>query len=200
MIKQDWKQKMKKRIDGMAGASGDGDKPVVDRCAEGDIPGQDAFVLRCLNAAVNLYGIVTAKEFCEIYNGYAKDHAAPITEKEVVDSARRLLQNIAEKDDEQILDILDEDAWYSLLRDDGTAEWLFVYEGFTNELTDGDAGTIAPMRSIRTIMRKVAENRARFSDVPFKILPEETFLFYEEMSTSLWGPFIRLGSKVLRPC
>ena len=26
---------------------------------------RDEFILRCLNAAVNLYGIVTAKEFCE---------------------------------------------------------------------------------------------------------------------------------------
>ena len=171
---------MKKRIDGVAGASDDGNDRVSGGDAGGGLSVRDEFVLRCLNAAVNLYGIITAKDFCEIYNGYAKNHAepisAPLTEDEAVNTVRRLLQ----KEDDEELDVLYEDVWFSLLRDDGTGAWLFIYEAFTNELSDEYADTVEPIRSMRVVMRKISENRAKFSDVPLKILPEKTFLLYED--------------------
>ena len=83
---------------------------------------RDEFILRCLNAAVNLYGIVTAKEVCWLYNGYAKNHdapvSAPLSEDELHASALRLLRRIAEKDEGDVLDVLVEDAWFTPIYDD----------------------------------------------------------------------------------
>ena len=145
---------------------------------------RDEFILRCLNAAVNLYGIVTAKEVCGIYNGYAKDHDAPVSahlsEGELYSTAMRLLQRIAEKDDRDILDVLIEDAWFTPIYDNGNDEWLFVYESLAEEMDSPCADESASAAVMKTILRKVGKRRARFSDVPLKILPEKAFFLYDD--------------------
>ena len=48
---------------------------------EGD-SGQDAreeFLLRCLNAAVNLHGVLSYGEFCKLYGRYAAGHEVPVS-------------------------------------------------------------------------------------------------------------------------
>ena len=65
---------MSKPFDRIVGPGGEWEDTENDD--GGTLSDRDEFIARCLNAAVNLYGIVTAKEFCEIYNGYAKSHAA----------------------------------------------------------------------------------------------------------------------------
>ena len=154
---------------------------VVD---ENELSEREEFAFRCLNAAVNLYGVVTAREFCDIYNGYAVEHstsvAAALDEREAVEIARRLLQNIAEKDDSELFDILSEDAWYSLWQDDKTGEWLFVYEDMTDEATDAEGDAAAHAQALRQVAHRINEARSEFVDVPFRILPEKTFLLYED--------------------
>lgn len=158
---------------------------VVDEGVAADgLSEREEFVLRCLNAAVNLYGVVTAREFCDIYNGYAVEHstsvAAALDEREAVEIARRLLENIAEKDDSELFDILSEDAWFSLWQDDKTGEWLFVYEDMTDEATETEGDAAAHAQALRHVAHRINETRSEFVDVPFRILPEKTFLLYED--------------------
>jgi len=55
---------------------------------------RDEFLLRCLNAAANIYGVLTCDEFVGLYNGYAKAHDAPLdaptSEAEVIDVIDRM--------------------------------------------------------------------------------------------------------------
>lgn len=145
---------------------------------------RDEFILRCLNAAVNLYGIVTAKEVCWLYNGYAKNHdapvSAPLSEDELHASALRLLRRIAEKDEGDVLDVLVEDAWFTPIYDDAEDEWLFVYESLAEEMDEPCADEFASAAVMKTILGKVKKRRARFCDVPMKILPEKAFFMYDD--------------------
>ena len=62
---------------------------------------REEFALRCLNAAVNLYGALTYDEFVNLYNRYAADKmpeiAAEMTAAELPDLIERL-QRAAEID------------------------------------------------------------------------------------------------------
>ena len=167
---------------------------------------RDEFVLRCLNSSVNLYGVVTAREFCEIYNSYAKNHdapfAAPMTEGEALSTANRLLRNIAEKEASDFMDILLEDAWFTPWHDDVADEWLFVYESLTDELTDeledesSNQDAIALAR--RNVVRRIDETRAQFGEVPLKMLPEKVFLFYDDPNGDEETPETRKLEKFLK--
>ena len=152
--------------------------------ADGALSERDEFILRCLNAAVNLYGIVTAKEVCWLYNGYAKNHdvpvSAPLSEDELHASALRLLRRIAKKDDRDVLDVLMEDAWFMPIYDDAEDEWLFVYESLAEEMDEPCADEFASAAVMKTILGKVKKRRARFCDVPMKILPEKAFFMYDD--------------------
>ena len=176
---------MKNRFDRVVGPMGERQLNHEDGSAADEaLSERDEFILRCLNAAVNLYGIVTAKEVCGIYNGYAKDHNAPVSEPlsegELYSTAMRLLQRIAEKDDRDILDVLIEDAWFTPIYDDGNDEWLFVYESLADEMDSPCADESASAEVMKTMLRKVGKRRARFSDVPLKILPEKAFFLYDD--------------------
>ncbi len=147
-------------------------------------PERDEFIQRCLNSAVNLYGIVTPKEVCELYNGYAKNHDAPISsplsEDELHATVRRILQKIEEKEEKGSFDPSMEDAWCAPIYDPDAGEWLFVYEPLAeadDDEFDNEEDTAAAMQ---TILRNVKKRRARFSDVPMKTLPEKDFLMYED--------------------
>ena len=52
-------------IRGDAAASGHGDRTLADMNERAE------FVLRCLNAAANLYGVLSREDFVSLYNGYA---------------------------------------------------------------------------------------------------------------------------------
>ena len=167
---------------------------------------RDEFVLRCLNSSVNLYGVVTAREFCEIYNSYAKNHdapvAAPMTEDEALSTAKRLLENIAEKDESCIMDVLAEDAWFSMWHDDASDEWLFVYESLTDELTD-ELGNENPSPAAialanRGVARRIGETRSGFGEVPLKMLPEKAFLLYDDPNGDEETPESRKLEKFLK--
>ncbi len=176
---------MSKSFDRIVGPEGEWEDAENDE--GGTISERDEFIARCLNASVNLYGIVTAKEFCEIYNGYAKDHDAPLSEPldedEALSAANRILHVLAEKEEKDWLDVLDLDAWFTPWHDDAADEWLFVYEHLTDALTDlceEDADAAEISQAKQDVMRAISRNRARFIDVPLKILPEETFLCYDD--------------------
>ena len=152
--------------------------------ADGALSERDEFILRCLNAAVNLYGIVTAKEVCWLYNGYAKNHdvpvSKPLSEDELHSTAMRLLRRIAEKDEGDVLDVLTDDAWFTPIYDDAEDEWLFVYESLAEEMDEPCADEFASAAVMKTILGKVKKRRARFCDVPMKILPEKAFFMYDD--------------------
>ena len=156
--------------------------------AGGGLSERDEFALRCLNSSVNLYGVVTAREFCEIYNNYAKNHdspiARPMTEDEALSTAKRLQENIAETNEACVVDVLAEEAWFSLCHDDEADEWLFVYWSFTDELLDevekGNCDPNAIARAKGNVMRRIDETRSQFGEVPLKMLPEEDFLLYDD--------------------
>lgn len=183
---------MKKPFDRIIGPNGewiDGDDSEKPEGVDGEVSAdglseREEFVLRCLNAAVNLYGVVTAREFCSIYNEYAGKHSASVAselgEREAVEVARRLLRNIAEKDDSELLDVLSEDAWYTLWQDDKTGEWLFVYEAMADEATEMEQDSRSHASALQRVNRRISKTRSEFVDVPFKILPEKTFLLYED--------------------
>ncbi len=159
---------------------------VVDADEESQSPlsERDEFIMRCLNASVNLYGIVTAGEFCDIYNHYAKGHSAsvsnPLREDEALAVGRRILDGLADEDDSGEFDALVDDAWYSMFHDDGPGEWLFIYEPLEDNLMVDCDHSIATVRGKRHFARKIAKVRADFYDVPLKVLPEKTFLDYED--------------------
>ena len=145
---------------------------------------REEFILRCLNAAVNLYGIVTAKEVCGLYNGYAKNHDSPVSEPlsedELLAVTQRHLSRIAEKEERDILDALLEDAWFTPLYDEAAREWLFVYQSLAEEMDRHFADEVTMMAVMRTIVRKLGKRRAQFCDVPLKTLPEKAFLLYDD--------------------
>ena len=167
---------------------------------------RDEFVLRCLNSSVNLYGVVTAREFCEIYNSYAKNHdapvAAPMTEDEALSTANRLLRNIAEKEASDFMDILLEDAWFTPWHDDVADEWLFVYESLTDELTDELEDESSNQDAIalakRNVARRIDETRSQFGEVPLKMLSEKTFLLYDDPNGDEETPESRKLEKFLK--
>ena len=41
---------------------------------------REEYIRRCLNAAANLYGVLTMKEFVALYNRYAGKHEAPVSD------------------------------------------------------------------------------------------------------------------------
>ena len=90
---------MKKPFDRMIGPEGEW---IDDDCAEKSdaagadgLSGRDEFAFRCLNAAANLYGVVTVAEMAAIYNHYAAGHGSPVSglmgEDELLTIAERLL-------------------------------------------------------------------------------------------------------------
>ena len=193
------------RIVGPEGEWRDYEAGNADEDGEG-LAERDEFVLRCLNSSVNLYGVVTAREFCGIYNSYAKSHdapvAAPMTEDEALSTAKRLLENITEKEEPCDIDALAEDAWFSLCHDDVSDEWLFVYESFTDELTDevekGSPSPDAIALARRDAMRRIGETRSGFGEVPLKMLPEKAFLLYDDPNGDEETPESRKLEKFLK--
>ena len=56
------------------------------------------FLTRCLNAAANLYGIVSYGEFTMLYNRYSADKASPVSDPlrpEEIDEMKRCLENLS---------------------------------------------------------------------------------------------------------
>ena len=80
---------MKKPFDRIVGPEGEW----ID---ENGLSEREEFAFRCLNAAANLYGVVTMAEMVAVYNHYAAGHGSPVSdpmdEKELLEIAGGLLE------------------------------------------------------------------------------------------------------------
>ncbi len=152
-----------------------------------ELNAREEFALRCLNAAANLYGVLTLEEFVSLYNGYAKDHDAPISDAmtvaeldALVDRLHDYFMNRSEPDDlEHLLDGPCDDApeiWFSTWRLKPNEPRVIVYY----DLTERDWDEPPSKDADAEITRTVADTVVRFRKLDLHVLPEDDFLLYEE--------------------
>ena len=124
------------------------------------------FLTRCLNAAANLYGIVSYGEFIKLYNRYSADKASPVSDllrPEEIDE----MMELPDPDD---FDLESDELWFARAEVDGTAYVVSRY-GFCCNPDEG-RGTVDE--------EGVRAQLADFVTPDPKILSEEDFLFYDE--------------------
>ena len=153
-----------------------------------ELNAREEFALRCLNAAANLYGVLTLEEFVSLYNGYAKDHDAPISDVMTVDELDTLVDrlldyfmNHSEPDDfEHLLDGLCDapEIWFSTWQLKAGEPRVIVYQDLTS--SDWDEGQPPSKDADAEITRAVAGAVASFRKIDLHVLPEDDFLLYEE--------------------
>ena len=153
-----------------------------------ELNAREEFALRCLNAAANLYGVLTLEEFVSLYNGYAKDHDAPISDVMTVAELDALLDrlqdyfaNRSEPDDlEQLLDGPCDapEIWFSTWRLKAGEPRVIVYFDLTAR--DADETPRPTDGANDEITRAVADAVDSFRKLDLYVLPEDDFLLYEE--------------------
>ena len=166
---------MKKPFDRIVGPEGewiDGEGAKEPEVVGADgMSAREEFAFRCLNAAANLYGIVTLAEMTAIYNHYAAGHGAPVSnpmdEDELLETAGRLLSKELD------------DTWFSVWLDDKIGIRRIVY----NDLTaiDHPAGEEPPPEQAKTVIdERIADALEGFNGVGLKLLDEDAFFIYED--------------------
>ncbi len=169
------KRKMKNPFDRIIGPEGewiDGDDPekaeVVD---ENGLSEREEFAFRCMNAAANLYGVVTLTEMAAIYNHYAAGHGSPISDP------------MGENDFLDIADVLLtkelDDTWFSVWLDDKSGIRRVVYCDLTSVDHPPDEEP-PPDEAKRMIDKRIAETIEDFHDVDLKMPDEDVFFCYED--------------------
>ena len=138
---------------------------------------REEYIRRCLNAAANLYGVLTMKEFVALYNRYAGKHEAPVSDlispAEVASVAAKHLE--ASEREFETGEICD-DMWYRVWTDPRGGETVIAYrdviEGDGEEAGEADDGFAR---------KNVARNRKKWVVENLKVLPDEdAFLAYED--------------------
>ena len=153
-----------------------------------ELNAREEFALRCLNAAANLYGVLTLEEFVSLYNGYAKDHDAPISDAmtvaeldALVDRLHDYFTNRPEPDDlEHLLDGPCDapEIWFSTWQLKADEPRVIVYHDLTS--SDWDEEPTPSKDANAEITRTVADTMASFRKLDLAVLPEDDFLLYEE--------------------
>ena len=188
---------MKRPFDTIIGPDGvwKDDGAAEEECGRGggahepaELNAREEFALRCLNAAATLYGVLTLEEFVSLYNGYAKDHDAPISDVMTVDELDTLVDrlhdyfmNRSEPDDlEHLLDGPGEDLeiWFSTWQLKADEPRVIVYHDLTS--SDWDEEPTPSKDANDEITRAVADAVASFRKIDLYVLPEQDFLLYEE--------------------
>ena len=156
---------------------------------------REEFALRCLNAAVNLYGALTYDEFVNLYNRYAADKlpeiAAEMTATELPDLIERL-QRAAEidyeSDDDR--DVADDkpNVWFSMWVIEDETEQFVVNDDLT--CTDDCEDSFDDKKIDEIIDKRINHVRERRLSIPLKILDEKEFLEYEEPTYNQDSPEI----------
>ena len=166
---------MKKPFDRIVGPEGewiDGDDPekaeVVD---ENGLSEREEFAFRCMNAAANLYGVVTLTEMAAIYNHYAAGQGSPISDT---------------MGDNEFLGIADvlltkelDDTWFSVWLDDKSGIRRVVYCDLTSVDHPPDEEP-PPDEAKRMIDKRIAETIEDFHNVDLKMPDEDVFFCYED--------------------
>ena len=146
-----------------------------------ELTAREDFALRCLNAAANLYGVVTMDEFVSIYNGYAKDHDAPVSDAMTVAELDALVDRLFALLDSEPLSMeacLDRpEIWFSTWQLKAGEPRLIVYSDLT-AIEDGDNRPDAEKN--REIDERIRDTLADFRKLELAVLPEDVFLNYDE--------------------
>ena len=166
---------MKKPFDRIIGPEGewiDGyDLENPDVVDENGLSEREEFAFRCMNAAANLYGVVTLTEMAAIYNHYAAGHRSPIS---------------VPMDENEFLGIADvlltkelDDTWFSVWLDDKSGIRRVVYYDLT--AVDHPPGEEpSPDEAKRMINKRIAETIEDFHAVDLKMPDEDVFFCYED--------------------
>lgn len=166
---------MKKPFDRMIGPEGEwidgGDSEMPEVVDEYGLSEREEFAFRCINAAANLYGVVTLAEMAAIYNHYAAGHGSPVSDP---------------MDENKLLDIADvlqqkelDDTWFSVWFDDKSGVRRIVYCDLTS--VDHPSGEEQPPdEENRMIDRRIAETIEDFHAVDLKMPDEDVFFCYED--------------------
>jgi hypothetical protein len=146
---------------------------------------REMFALRCLNAAVNLYGILTVDECVRLYNHYAKGKPAPVSDEMTVEELENIVAHAksvtaADRFDLPFDQMLDApECWFELWQMGANMPAVIVYYDFLA----GVDGVADPTNDeIREVSRRIAKTVADFEKLDLNILPEDEFFDYEEPS------------------
>ena len=150
-------------------------------------PTRDEFMIRCLNAAVNLRGVMTFSEFCEIYNEYAEDHESPVSDTLDENELGRFMSRVADskEGDGTPLDRLLEEFGinFACWSDNNDGASLVVKRTLIDVEDDIRKSKIPPTDKeiFALIDKRVDVAREAFAKVDFPHFDEDTFLSFEFM-------------------
>ena len=132
---------------------------------------REEFAFRCMNAAANLYGVVTLAEMAAIYNHYAAGHGSPISdpmnEQELLTIADALLTKELD------------DTWFSVWLDETSGVRRIVYNDLT--AVDHPPGEEPPPDEVKKVIdTRIAETIEDFHSVDLRMPDEDVFFCYED--------------------
>ena len=148
---------------------------------------RDEFILRCLNAAVNLRVVMTFSEFCEVYNEYAEDHESPVSDALDENELGRFMSRVADskEGDGTLLDRLIEAFGinFSCWDDNNDGTSLVVKRTLVDVEDDIRKSKTPPTEKevFSLIDKRVAVAREAFAKIDFPHFDEDTFLSFEFM-------------------
>jgi len=124
------------------------------------------YLIRCLNAAANLYGLLSYEEFIGLYNRYAADKEAPVSDPLTVAEIDEMMK-LPDPDD---FDVLSEEMWFAGTEVDGE-KYIVSRSGFCSDPDSGREDVDE---------HGVAVQLEQFEVDELRVLSEEDFLVYEE--------------------
>ena len=150
-----------------------------------ELNAREMFALRCLNAAVNLYGVLTVDECAWLYNHYAKGQPSPVSDEmtsgELEDVMMRLSDAVdagrANPDTSRGRYGDAPDVWFAPWIPEKDSEGVIVYYDLAS--LDDDASPEVSERDVARITRRLEEIRTSFEKIDLNLLPEEDFFDYE---------------------
>ena len=144
-------------------------------------------MIRCLNAAVNLRGVMTFSDFCEIYNEYAEGHESPVSDTLDENELGRFMSRVADskEGDGTPLDRLLEEFGinFACWGDNNDGDSLVVKRTLIDVEDDIRKSKIPPTDKeiFALIDKRVAVAREAFAKVDFPHFDEDAFLSFEFM-------------------
>ena len=150
-------------------------------------PTRDEFMIRCLNAAVNLRGVMTFSEFCEIYNEYAEGHESPVSDTLDENELGRFMSRVADskEGDGTPLDRLLEEFGinFACWSDNNDGASLVVKRTLIDVEDDIRKSETPPTDKeiFALIDKRVAVAREAFAKIDFPHFDEDAFLSFEFM-------------------
>ena len=173
---------MKNPIDRIVGPDGEWRDPDA---GGSEFDPREEFMLRCLNAAANLRGVLTYGEFCDIYNDYASDHDEPVSKtltEDELDGFMSFVFACEEGDGSELDKLLDVyGCSFARWRDCRTNENLVVKCSLLDTSDDERDANPPPTDEelARLVDLRVAKARDLFKEMEHPPIDEEMFLAFE---------------------